>query len=81
MRIDGWVAQFGGHSLFEGLGDKVLQSFGFVVQFLNGVAEHFEEEGFYKPVMPNDLKGSSSASDRKAHAGSSFVIDQRLRFT
>ena len=81
MRIDGWVAQFGGHSLFEGLGDEVLQSFGFVVQLFNGVAEHFKEEGFNEPVMANDLKGSSSASDRKAHAGSPFVIDQRLRFT
>jgi hypothetical protein len=62
VRVDGRVAQLGCHSLFEGLGDEVLQSFGFVVQFFNGVAEHFEEEGFYEPVMTNDLKCPSSAS-------------------
>jgi len=59
--VAGGVAELGGDTFFEVLGDEVLKAFGFVVQFVEWIVEDFEEEGFDEAVVANDFQSAFAA--------------------
>jgi hypothetical protein len=76
MRIQFRVPKFSGDPLFELLGDEMLQTFGFLVQFVDRVIEHTEKEGLDQPVMANDLKSPLSAVFRKPDTSMRLILDE-----
>ena len=59
MWVELRVSEFSGDPFFKTLGYEVLQAFGFVVKFLDGVVQNLVEKSLDKPVMTNNLEGAS----------------------
>src|SRR3954447_18355460 len=78
MRIEFRVAKFAGNSLFEFLRDEVLQTFGFLVQFVYTVIEYAKKECLDEPVMANNFKSSISAGFREPDTSMRLVLHERL---
>ena len=59
MWVELRVSEFGGNAFLETLGYEVLQAFGFVVKFLDGVIQNLVEKSLDQSVMTNNLEGAS----------------------
>jgi hypothetical protein len=82
MRIGLGIAQFAGNALLKLLRDEMLQPFGLVVQLVNSIIEHAEEECFDQPVMANNLERPLTSAFGEADAAMGIrtpQADRRLR--
>jgi len=75
--VAGGVVELGGDAGFEFFGDEVLEALGFVVQFVEGIIQDFEEEGFDEAVVTDDLQRALTARGGETDAAAALVLDER----
>jgi hypothetical protein len=68
VRIDRRIAQNRRHAILESFGNKVLQTFGFVMHFIPGVFENIVQKEFQQPMMAHNFPAALLTRRRKPHS-------------
>ncbi len=75
--IAGGIIELGGDAGFKFFRDKVLEAFGFVMEFVKGIMKHFKEESFDESVMADDFQRALAAGCRETDSAATLVLDER----
>src|SRR3954462_13687379 len=77
MRIEFGMPEFAGNPLLKFFGDEVFQALGLLVQFIDRVIKHMEEERLNQAMVTDNLEGPFSSSFGQANTTMGFIFHER----
>ena len=77
VRVRVGISQFGGDSVFQPLGNEVLQPFGFFMYFIPRIVQNIMKKSFQQPVMAQNFHCAMFSRFRQEHPVVLFVLHER----